>query len=304
MSSPAGPDEAVWEDANHVHLVASRQDRAGHRRGLGARCRHRCRVASLGRAPGAAGPRRRPRAASCHRHRCRRNRADGRRHRCGALRAAVRDTVARFGQLDVVWANAGIASFGPLAAIDEAAWLRTIEVNLIGTFHTLRAALPEVTRQRGHVAVTASLAAFVNGPCLSAYCATKSGVEALCNSLRVELAHHQVTVGCIDRRGWPRRWSPTPTSSPAFGGCARRCPHPCGATCRWKKPRGALRAASPSARARVPAALRALLALAAHTASQHIGRARHAPCDAGGRSGVATRRGQSRAGATSGPRAG
>lgn len=115
----------------------------------------------------------------------------------GALRAAVRDTVARFGQLDVVWANAGIACFGPLAAIDEAAWLRTIDVNLIGTFHTLRAALPEVTRRRGHVAVTASLAAFVNGPCLSAYCATKSGVEALCNSLRVELAHHQVTVGCI-----------------------------------------------------------------------------------------------------------
>lgn len=117
--------------------------------------------------------------------------------RLDAMREAVRRGVERFGGIDVVWANAGIASVGPLAETDPAAWVRTVEVNLIGAFHTVRAALPEVLRSRGHVAVTASLASFVNGPCMSAYAATKAGVEAMCNSLRVEVAHHGVTVGCI-----------------------------------------------------------------------------------------------------------
>jgi NAD(P)-dependent dehydrogenase (short-subunit alcohol dehydrogenase family) len=114
-----------------------------------------------------------------------------------AMHEAVRQAVERFGGIDVVWANAGIASVGPLADTDPEAWVRTVQVNLIGAFHTVRAALPEVRRARGHVAVTASLASFVNGPCLSAYAATKAGVEAMCNSLRVEVAHHGVTVGCI-----------------------------------------------------------------------------------------------------------
>lgn len=114
-----------------------------------------------------------------------------------ALSDAVRQVTSRHGCIDVAWANAGIASFGPLADTDERAWLDTIEVNLIGTFRTLRAALPEVIRQRGHLAVTASLASFVNGPCMSAYSASKAGAEALCNSMRVELAHRGVTVGCI-----------------------------------------------------------------------------------------------------------
>jgi NAD(P)-dependent dehydrogenase (short-subunit alcohol dehydrogenase family) len=113
------------------------------------------------------------------------------------LDSAVATAVARFGRIDVVWANAGIASFGPLASTDPAAWVRTIEVNLVGAFRTVRAALPQVVQHRGHVAVTASLASFVNAPCLSAYAATKSGVEAMCNSLRIELAHHGVTVGAI-----------------------------------------------------------------------------------------------------------
>lgn len=114
-----------------------------------------------------------------------------------SLHEAVARTVAHFGAIDMAWANAGIASIGPLASTDPAAWVRTIDVNLIGAFHTLRAALPEVLRARGHLAVTASLASFVNGPCMSAYAATKAGVEAMCNSMRVEVAHRGVTVGCI-----------------------------------------------------------------------------------------------------------
>jgi NAD(P)-dependent dehydrogenase (short-subunit alcohol dehydrogenase family) len=113
------------------------------------------------------------------------------------LQRAVAHTLATLGRIDVVWANAGIASFGPLATTDPAAWVHNIEVNLIGVFHTVRAALPEVMARRGHVVVTASAASFVHAPCLSAYSATKAGVEAICDALRIEVAHHGVTVGAI-----------------------------------------------------------------------------------------------------------
>jgi NAD(P)-dependent dehydrogenase (short-subunit alcohol dehydrogenase family) len=114
-----------------------------------------------------------------------------------ACAAAVDRVVAEHGQLDVVWANAGISSFGPLRLSDPAAWIRTVEVNLVGVYHTVRAALPAVIEQRGYVAVTASLASFTQAPHMSAYCATKAGVEALCNSLRIGVAQYGVDVVTI-----------------------------------------------------------------------------------------------------------
>ena len=114
-----------------------------------------------------------------------------------ACEAAVQRVLGEHGRLDVVWANAGIESFGPLQLTDPAAWRRTIDVNLVGAYNTVRAALPAVIEQRGYVAVTASLASFVHGPLLSAYSATKAGVEAMANSLRIEVAHHGVDVATI-----------------------------------------------------------------------------------------------------------
>ncbi len=111
--------------------------------------------------------------------------------------AAVERTLEQRGRLDVVWANAGIASFGPLQLTDPAAWTRTIEVNLLGAYHTVRAALPAVIERRGYVAVTASLASFGHAPGMSAYSASKAGVEAMCNSLRSEVAHLGVDVASI-----------------------------------------------------------------------------------------------------------
>ena len=114
-----------------------------------------------------------------------------------ACEHAVRRAVDEHGRLDVVWANAGIASFGPLQLTDPAAWVRTVEVNLLGAYQTVRAALPEVIATRGYVAVTASLASFAHLPHLSAYSATKAGVEAMCNSLRIEVAQYGVGVATI-----------------------------------------------------------------------------------------------------------
>jgi NAD(P)-dependent dehydrogenase (short-subunit alcohol dehydrogenase family) len=114
-----------------------------------------------------------------------------------ACERAVETVLERYGRLDAVWANAGIASFGPLALTDPGAWERTVEVNLLGVFRTVRAALPAVIPARGYVAVTASLASFAQAPGMSSYSASKAGVEAMCNSLRIELAHHGVEVATI-----------------------------------------------------------------------------------------------------------
>ena len=109
----------------------------------------------------------------------------------------VAATLARHGCIDVVWANAGVASFGPLAHTDPSAWQRCIEVNVMGTFNTVRSALPAVMRQRGHVLVTASVATFAHPPAMSAYAASKAALEAMCNAWRIELAAHGVGVGII-----------------------------------------------------------------------------------------------------------
>jgi NAD(P)-dependent dehydrogenase (short-subunit alcohol dehydrogenase family) len=111
--------------------------------------------------------------------------------------AAVERVLEEYQRLDVVWANAGIGSGGPLHLTDPAAWRRTIEVNLLGAYNAVRAALPAIIEQGGYVALTASLASFAHGPYMSAYCAAKAGVEAMANSLRIEIAHHGVDVAII-----------------------------------------------------------------------------------------------------------
>jgi NAD(P)-dependent dehydrogenase (short-subunit alcohol dehydrogenase family) len=114
-----------------------------------------------------------------------------------ACERVVAQTIAEYGRIDAVWANAGIASLGPLGLSDADAWRRTVEVNLVGAFNTVRAALDEVTARRGYVAVTASLSSFGHAPLMSAYTASKAGVEAMCDALRIEVAHHGVDVATI-----------------------------------------------------------------------------------------------------------
>jgi len=115
--------------------------------------------------------------------------------------AAVEATLHRHGRIDAVWANAGISAFGPLDLLDDASWRRVVEVNLIGAYNIIRAALPAVVDQRGYISMTASWASFAHSPGHSAYSASKAGLEALANSLRSELAHTGTKVG-IFHPGW------------------------------------------------------------------------------------------------------
>ena len=130
--------------------------------------------------------------------------------------AAVAQALARHGRIDVVWANAGVASFGPLAHTDPAAWRRCFEVNVFGVFNTVRAALPEILRRRGYLLVSASVSSFAHPPAMSAYAGSKAAVEAMCNAWRIELAAHGVQVGVVHAS-----WVDTPLMSegalhPAF----------------------------------------------------------------------------------------
>jgi len=108
-----------------------------------------------------------------------------------AMDDVVAAAVERFGGLDVIVANAGIASHSATAlAAQEDQFERVIEVNLLGVWRSVRAALPEVARRQGHVVVVASIYAFVNGVGAAPYAMAKAGVEQLGRALRVELKPH------------------------------------------------------------------------------------------------------------------
>ena len=113
-----------------------------------------------------------------------------------ALERAVSGTVERLGGIDVLMANAGIASAGLVRNSDPEAWERVIEVNLLGVWRTVRTCLPHVIERRGYILPVASLAAAAHSPVMSAYSASKAGVEAFADALRAEVAHLGVGVGC------------------------------------------------------------------------------------------------------------
>ena len=147
-----------------------------------------------------------------------------------ALATAVQRVVDTFGGLDVVVANAGIAPLTTVMTSSAHALARTIEVNLIGTMLTAHAALPYVAKRQGHVLLVSSAAAFTVLPGMSAYCASKAGVERFGDALRLEVAHRGVTVASAHPT-----WidtdlvRDTEAALPTFAETRRRLPGPLGA---------------------------------------------------------------------------
>ncbi|MEV6876369.1 SDR family oxidoreductase [Amycolatopsis sp. NPDC051128] len=112
-----------------------------------------------------------------------------------ALEHAVTGVVEHFGGIDVVIANAGIATAGFVRSVDRAAFEKVIEVDLLGVWRTFRVTLPHVIERRGYLLAISSLAAITHAPGMANYAAAKAGVEAFSNSLRAEVAHLGVKVG-------------------------------------------------------------------------------------------------------------
>jgi NAD(P)-dependent dehydrogenase (short-subunit alcohol dehydrogenase family) len=114
--------------------------------------------------------------------------------------AAVRRIQEKWKRLDIVVANAGINGlWAPLEEIGEADWDRTLDVNLKGTFLTLKHALPLLRRQGGAVVVVSS----VNGTRMfsnsgaSAYATSKAGQRALARMTALELAKYKIRVNTV-----------------------------------------------------------------------------------------------------------
>ncbi len=111
------------------------------------------------------------------------------------LDRAVAATIDRFGGIDAVIANAGIEILGAVGDMEPAAFQRVIDVDLVGSWRTVRATLPAVMERRGYYLMAASLAAVAHAPFNAAYSAAKAGLVALAKTMRLELAPRGVEVG-------------------------------------------------------------------------------------------------------------
>lgn len=143
------------------------------------------------------------------------------------MQDAAAQAVERFGRIDTVIANAGIASYGSVMGVDPDTVRRLLDINVLGVFHTARATLPALVESQGYLLVVSSLAAFTAAPGLAPYNASKAGVEHFANALRLEVAHQGVTVGCAHMS-----WIDTPLVQDAkrdlstFAELIRRLPPP------------------------------------------------------------------------------
>ena len=132
-----------------------------------------------------------------------------------AMQAAADEAVERFGGIDVVVANAGIASYGSVLQVDPEAFKRVLEVNVLGVFHTVRATLPAVIDRRGYVLIVSSLAAFAAAPGLAPYNTTKAGIEISPTRCGWRLP---TSASALDRRTCPG------STPPWFATPRRTCP--------------------------------------------------------------------------------
>ncbi len=109
----------------------------------------------------------------------------------GAMQRVIASVTEQRGGVDVVVANAGVASRGAtVRAMNGEAFDRVLTVDLMGVYNTVIAALPQIAARQGHIVVTSSVYAFLNGLGVAPYAMAKAGVEQLGRALRIELVPH------------------------------------------------------------------------------------------------------------------
>lgn len=115
----------------------------------------------------------------------------------------VAEAVEQFGRLDIVVANAGVLNWGRLWEISAEQWQDTLDINLTGLWHTIRAVVPAmIDAGNGGSIITISSAAGIKAvPGCGHYCATKFGVVGLTNALAVELGEFGIRVNSVHPYG-------------------------------------------------------------------------------------------------------
>jgi (+)-trans-carveol dehydrogenase len=116
-----------------------------------------------------------------------------------ALKTGLDDAVAQLGRLDIVSANAGIASFGRLEAMPEQTWQDVVDTNLTGVWHTAKAAIPHLKAggRGGSIIVTSSVAGLKAYENNGHYVAAKHGLVGLMRTLALELAPDRIRVNSV-----------------------------------------------------------------------------------------------------------
>ncbi|MSZ15259.1 MAG: SDR family NAD(P)-dependent oxidoreductase, partial [Actinobacteria bacterium] len=128
--------------------------------------------------------------------------------RCLSMPADIRDTagiglvveagIEAFGQIDICVANAGVTGYGKFHELDDDTWNDMIDVDLTGTFKTIRAVLPHMLDRRyGRIIATSSMAGRMGNANLAHYVAAKWGVIGMVKSLAMEVANKGITVNAI-----------------------------------------------------------------------------------------------------------
>jgi SDR family mycofactocin-dependent oxidoreductase len=116
------------------------------------------------------------------------------------VQAVVEEGISEFGHIDIVCANAGIASFAPTLEMDEQMWQDMIDINLTGVWKTVRAAAAPMVerRQGGSIIFTSSVAGLFGFPNLAHYSAAKHGVVGMMRVLAQEFAPYMIRVNTVN----------------------------------------------------------------------------------------------------------
>jgi SDR family mycofactocin-dependent oxidoreductase len=115
-----------------------------------------------------------------------------------AVTAAIDSAVTELGRLDVVVANAGIHTPGaPSWELDPQVWQRTLDINLTGVWHTVRAAVPHIGDQGGSVVIISSTAGLHGTPNTAHYTASKHALVGLARTLANELGPQRIRVNTV-----------------------------------------------------------------------------------------------------------
>lgn len=114
------------------------------------------------------------------------------------VQSAVEATVGRFGGLDVMVNNAGIEPHGLLVEISEEDFRRSLDVNLVGVWHGIKYAAPEIQAAGGGTILNiSSILGFTAAPLMGAYAATKGAVLQLTRTAALELRPAGIRVNAI-----------------------------------------------------------------------------------------------------------
>lgn len=110
---------------------------------------------------------------------------------------AMKQVTEKWGQLDILVANAGVGHFGNIEELTPEQWQQTIDTNLTGVFYSLKAAIPDLKKSKGYIFTISSLAGtnfFAGG---TAYNASKFGVTGFTQAAMLDLRQHDIKVTTI-----------------------------------------------------------------------------------------------------------